>query len=48
LIVVAKSDLIIFSIFEIRTHKPRKVRNPRAGESGMVPENKVVSFMPGK
>jgi nucleoid DNA-binding protein len=37
-----------FGVFEIRTRKSRKARNPKTGESVMVPERKVVSFKPGK
>jgi len=41
-------ELRNFGVFEIRTRKSRKARNPKTGESVMVPERKVVIFKPGK
>lgn len=41
-------ELRNFGVFEVRTRKPRKARNPRTGEEVMVPERKVVTFKPGK
>jgi nucleoid DNA-binding protein len=37
-----------FGVFEVKSRKPRKARNPRTGESVQVPERRVVSFKPGK
>ncbi|MDD5171236.1 MAG: integration host factor subunit beta [Syntrophales bacterium] len=41
-------ELRNFGIFKIRTRRPRKARNPRTGESVMLPERKAVAFRPGK
>lgn len=41
-------ELRNFGVFEVRTRKPRKARNPRTGQEVMVPERKVVTFKPGK
>lgn len=41
-------ELRNFGVFEVRTRKPRKARNPRTGTEVMVPERKVVTFKPGK
>ena len=41
-------ELRNFGVFEVRTRKPRKARNPRTGDEVMVPERKVVTFKPGK
>jgi nucleoid DNA-binding protein len=36
-----------FGVFEVKQRQPRKARNPRTGESLMVPAKKVVTFKPG-
>jgi integration host factor subunit beta len=41
-------ELRNFGVFEVRSRKPRKARNPRTGQEVMVPERKVVTFKPGK
>ncbi len=41
-------ELRNFGVFDVRTRKPRKARNPRTGEEVMVPERKSVTFKPGK
>lgn len=41
-------ELRNFGVFEVRTRKPRKARNPRTGAEVMVAERKVVTFKPGK
>ena len=41
-------ELRNFGVFEVKTRKPRKARNPRTGEVVRVPSRKVVSFKPGK
>jgi nucleoid DNA-binding protein len=41
-------ELRRFGVFEVRTRKAHHARNPKTGESVMVPERKVVSFKPGK
>jgi len=41
-------ELRNFGVFEVKTRKQRKARNPRTGEEVFVPEKKVVSFKPGK
>ena len=37
-----------FGVFQIKTRKARKARNPRTGNKVLVPEKFVVSFKPGK
>jgi nucleoid DNA-binding protein len=37
-----------FGVFEVRTRQAHHARNPKTGESVMVPERKVVCFKPGK
>jgi nucleoid DNA-binding protein len=41
-------ELRNFGVFEVRTRKARKARNPRTGDEVMVPSKKVVSFKAGK
>jgi nucleoid DNA-binding protein len=41
-------ELRNFGIFEVKQRKPRKARNPRTGESVMVPARFVVTFKPGR
>jgi nucleoid DNA-binding protein len=41
-------ELRRFGVFEVVTRKAHKARNPKTGESVMVPERKVVIFKPGK
>ncbi|MBN1810082.1 MAG: integration host factor subunit beta [Planctomycetes bacterium] len=41
-------ELRNFGIFEVKTRRGRKARNPRTGEEVMVPPKKVVTFKPGK
>lgn len=48
LVTEERLELRNFGVFEVRTRKPRKARNPRTGEEVMVPERKVVTFKPGK
>lgn len=40
-------ELRNFGVFDVRTRKPRRARNPRTGEEVMVPERKSVTFKPG-
>ena len=40
-------ELRNFGVFIVKTRKPRKARNPRTGESVMVPQRKTVTFKPG-
>jgi integration host factor subunit beta len=40
-------ELRNFGIFEVKRRKPRKARNPRTGESVLVPAKMVVTFKPG-
>jgi nucleoid DNA-binding protein len=37
-----------FGVFEAKERAPRKARNPKTGETVMVPARKVVTFKPGK
>ncbi|MGD0089638.1 MAG: HU family DNA-binding protein [Planctomycetota bacterium] len=41
-------ELRNFGVFEVRTRKARKARNPRTGEQVMVPSKQVVTFKAGK
>ena len=41
-------ELRNFGVFEVVTRKPRQARNPRTGETVMVPERRIVRFTPGK
>ena len=41
-------ELRNFGVFEVKTRKQRKARNPRTGDEVFVPEKKVVTFKPGK
>ena len=41
-------ELRNFGVFEVRTRKSRRARNPRTGQEVIVPSRKVVSFKPGK
>jgi len=48
LAVEQRIELRNFGVFEVRTRKARKARNPRTGEEVMVPSKKVVTFKAGK
>jgi nucleoid DNA-binding protein len=41
-------ELRNFGVFEVRTRKARKARNPRTGAEVMVPCKQVVTFKAGK
>ena len=41
-------ELRNFGVFEVRTRKARRARNPRTGAEVMVPSRQVVSFKAGK
>jgi len=41
-------ELRNFGVFEVKTRRGRKARNPHTGEEVMVPAKKVVTFKPGK
>ena len=41
-------ELRNFGIFGVKKRNPRKARNPRTGESLMVPAKLVVTFKPGR
>jgi integration host factor subunit beta len=41
-------ELRNFGVFEVRKRKPRQARNPRTGESVMVPAKLAVTFKPGR
>ena len=40
-------ELRNFGVFKVRERQPRKARNPRTGESVIVPARRTVSFKPG-
>ena len=48
LVAEGRIELRDFGVFQVRTRKARKARNPRTGEPVFVPEKKVVSFRAGK
>jgi integration host factor subunit beta len=41
-------ELRNFGVFEVRSRKARKARNPRTGEEVQVEPKNVVTFQPGK
>ncbi|MDR3211015.1 MAG: integration host factor subunit beta [Planctomycetota bacterium] len=41
-------ELRDFGVYQVKTRKPRKARNPRTGVEVMVPARKVVTFKSGK
>lgn len=41
-------ELRNFGVFEVKTRKERKARNPRTGDPVQVPAKNVVTFKPGK
>ncbi len=41
-------ELRNFGVYEVKTRKPRKARNPRTGQEVMVPARKSVTFKGGK
>ena len=41
-------ELRNFGVFQVHTSAPRKARNPRTGETVMVPSRRVVKFKMGK
>jgi nucleoid DNA-binding protein len=41
-------ELRNFGVFEVKRRKSRQARNPRTGESVLVPERAVVTFKPGR
>jgi integration host factor subunit beta len=47
LVAEGRIELRNFGVFEAITRKPRQARNPRTGETVMVPERKMIRFKPG-
>ena len=41
-------ELRDFGVFQVKQRAQRKARNPKTGESVIVPPRKVVTFKPGK
>jgi integration host factor subunit beta len=41
-------ELRNFGVFEVKTRRPRRARNPRTGEPVEVPARRVVTFKPGR
>ena len=41
-------ELRNFGVFEVKTRRPRRARNPRTGEAVEVPARRVVTFKPGR
>jgi nucleoid DNA-binding protein len=48
LVTEGRLELRNFGIFEMKSRKPRKARNPKTGETVMVPARKAVTFTAGK
>ena len=48
LVTEGRLELRNFGVYEVKTRKPRKARNPKTGESVMVPSRKAVTFAAGK
>ena len=48
LIEEGRVELRNFGVFQVKTRKARKARNPRTGHQVEVPEKLVVTFKPGK
>jgi len=48
LVTEGRLELRNFGVYEVKTRKPRKARNPKTGEQVMVPERKAVTFKAGK
>ena len=49
-IIVAEGRLELrdFGVFQVRQRAERKARNPKTGETVVVPPRRVVTFKPGK
>ena len=41
-------ELRNFGVFEVKERAPRKARNPRTGETLIVPERQAIVFKPGR
>ena len=41
-------ELRNFGVFKVKKRKPRQARNPRTGESVMVPARRAITFKPGR
>ena len=48
LVTEGRLELRNFGVYEVKTRKPRKARNPKTGEQVMVPARKAVTFKAGK
>jgi len=48
LVTEGRLELRNFGVFEVKSRKPRKARNPKTGEPVMVPSRKAVTFAAGK
>jgi len=48
LVTEGRLELRNFGVFEVKTRKPRKARNPKTGEQVMVPSRKAVTFRAGR
>jgi len=48
LVTEGRIELRNFGVYEVKTRKPKKARNPKTGESVMVPSRKAVTFKAGK
>jgi nucleoid DNA-binding protein len=43
-----RCELRNFGVFEVKSRRPRKARNPRTGETMLLPERQAVVFKPGR
>jgi len=48
LVTEGRLELRNFGVYEVKTRKSRKARNPKTGERIMVPSRKAVTFTAGK
>ena len=48
LVTEGRLELRNFGVYEVKTRKSRKARNPKTGEHVMVPARKAVTFAAGK
>lgn len=43
-----RCELRSFGVFEVKARRPRKARNPRTGETMLLPARRAVVFKPGR
>jgi len=48
LVTEGRLELRDFGVYEVKSRKPRKARNPKTGEQVMMPAHKAITFKAGK